>query len=550
MNHDKFTLVLLVASLFQLTFLHGFGLLYFIDRKRSIQTSSQILIFSFIFGFLINYFLFFGFTILFNSFHFYFPLIRVLISLFAAESSLLAFLIFAKKEHLYAKSSVFALMIVGAALLLAQSGIFPVLSLLTSDEPNSYLSWAVSWSKGEFPAMMNQYGQVISMAWSAIYDYIRTTQLEFAVKCLTPIFPFYVFLMLKELHVKTKNPIYLLSIFTVWLLVALTSWQRTAIWVGKADSFLLYAFSLSSLNIDFQVTTFAFIAFCCLLLASESSKKDDATNYLIIGQLCSFTAILTKQAGAILILMYPLAAYFLVVRKFWRPKKTEVATLIGVAIVISILVVLPHHILNELTRKWGINDRHNLGNISSVMNMIGITPIDRIRASYNSLIPFFYWNGLLILFLILGRIGAISGLPWFLIGFGIVIPYSLIWMVFVSYEITNLTLVFPFLGLLVAGGIIRIIESKPRSSHLLRVVNQKALRLETTISQCLLHFKSNYLFGIYLVLLIILNFALPLSKLQHRQDALLLRFRPHLTSMWVSDYFLNVGRITKKPFSW
>lgn len=478
-----------IGSIFQITFLHGFWLLYFFDRKKWIRRSTlQTLIFSFALSLLINYAVFFGLTSLLLSFQpkdVLFPTEiqhimllppdwvdarnYVLYAIFGVEFFGFATVIFLPTQRggitaVDARAATLALVLPLTFFLVAQLGNEPISSLYVSDELGAYRSWTEAWFRGQLPFGINQYGQVVTTAWAAINIAYGKLGIAFFAKSIMPLFSLYIILVLMELGRQTRKPVFWASAFVTWGLLALTLWQRSAILAGKADSVLRYLFSFVSMNTDAPAAFFGFLVFACLLFAHHACGKGNRSKqaaYVTLSVAIAIAAGSTKQAGMWMVAAYPFALYFLdlyrnqgLVKKIGYPLAYFCIILAG---------VFPLYLYNELSIRWGINDRTFLASISGRMNSMGPTPISHITPAYQLIVPYFYSKYIPPLLGLLAFIGCCTGEAWVLISAVIAVSYLFVWMMFVSYEIPNLTLSLPFFGLAMGNGFVYLARRIPYS---------------------------------------------------------------------------------------
>jgi len=297
----------------------------------------------------------------------------------------------------------------------------------------SWDKWATQWYQGIIPLQTEHYPQLWTANLSIPYQFIGTTDVKYFSKYFANLIEFGIVLVVFILGIKKKDMGYFLGVF-------FTSW-------------LMFAFGLQGSGYaDSPVAFWGLLVIACLVLAEDS---EDESKLLLLGALFVSAAALTKQAGLWLVLIYPILIAF---RKSNKSKKPT--TLIIHSIIIMVLLIAPWYIFKEIQICTGIEtseigrvtslvlDRHNfLQIISSAGNLF----IETLKNNYLPKTITF------ILLLVLLAFSYKNKL-WGLICSLIIIPFSIGWIFFFSYESRNLDLIIPLLAIAAGVGLQNLME--------------------------------------------------------------------------------------------
>jgi len=297
----------------------------------------------------------------------------------------------------------------------------------------SWDKWAMQWYQGLFPLQTWHYPQLIPTNYSLTYQFIGTTDVKYFSKYFANLIEFFIILIVFILGLKKKDFGYFLGVF-------FTSW-------------LMYAFgSRGSGYVDSPVAFWGLLAIACLVLAEESK---DEKKLLLLGAIFVSGAALTKQAGLWLVLIYPI---LLVLRKNSTPKKSTALVLQSIAIMV--LLIAPWYIYKEIQIRTGLEtseiqrvtslvlDRQTF---SQIIISAGNLFIETLKNYYLPKTATFILLLILLAFSYKDKFwGRICSL--------IVIPFSLGWVFFFSYENRNLDMIIPLMGIGSGVGLHHLLE--------------------------------------------------------------------------------------------
>jgi hypothetical protein len=193
--------------------------------------------------------------------------------------------------------------------------------------------------------------------------------------------------------------------------------------------------------VDIPVACFSLMAIYTLLSARLLSKKQEINSMLLLGSLATAAAAVTKQTGLYLMAFYPIFAYVWILRGSKSFKSREVFVLLIRHFLLALVLVAPWYVYIE----YRINYVGASSNIQYVINDIyqGQTLPERFFAAVNSIGSYIYFY----LFLILSLIVLDSRFRQVVIL--VILPFSILWAFFLSYEFRNLAVALVLLSMCV-----------------------------------------------------------------------------------------------------
>ena len=294
----------------------------------------------------------------------------------------------------------------------------------TWDAWASWDRWAVRWAENVFPGDTWEYPQLIPITYSVAYKFIGTTAVKFFGKSIMPLFALLIGLMLFDLGKKYKSYGYMLgagfALYTINL------------FLGKY---------LPEGYVDIPVACFSLMAIYTLLSARLLSKKQEINSMLLLGSLATAAAAVTKQTGLYLMAFYPIFAYVWILRGSKSFKSREVFVLLIRHFLLALVLVAPWYVYIE----YRINYVGASSNIQYVINDIyqGQTLPERFFSAVNSIGPYIYFY----LFLVLSLFVLDSRFRQLVIL--VILPFSILWAFFLSYEFRNLAVALVLLSMCV-----------------------------------------------------------------------------------------------------
>ncbi|HSM25044.1 MAG TPA: phospholipid carrier-dependent glycosyltransferase [Anaerolineaceae bacterium] len=349
----------------------------------------------------------------------------------------------------------------------------------TWDAVVSWNRWAVDWASNQLPSRTQDYPQLIPANWAMIYQVAGTSQIQLFPKSIMPLFPLLILLLLFGMGFETKNPAFFLSVEIARLIIKKFSGQFIA-----------------SGYVDFALTFFVLLAFVMLYLAYKADLLKEKLNYTFLSLIFAAGSVVTKQPGFFALVCILLLSILLILRKDLNVIFALYKKQIIIFLLIIGLIFIPWYLYKGVQILTGIESTHLL------------QPVDDTNQTHNNqsllanLIPGLKSLGnylYIVLFIIPSLI--VMEKFWRVIAIFVVLPYVFLWASYASYDLRNLTMMFPFIALLFCLGIIGFF-------NLFLSISQR-VRIEKT---------SLYLiFIIFSMVLISLNFLFTNESLEKRQ---------------------------------
>jgi len=343
----------------------------------------------------------------------------------------------------------------------------------------SWNRWATEWAQNQFPSGVGLYPQLLPANWSLTYVLMNDIHVQFFAKATIPLFLFFILLVFFDLGLNWKS----MGAFMGLILTRLIIKKFTGEFIAEG-----YA--------DIPMTCMAFLSVYALIKAKGQSDPLVQRQGIFLGAVFAGGAAVTKQAGIYLLVFYPLLAYLLVLRS--RPEWTrrEKTRMLLLGLGIALLLCVPWYAYKQVQIAQGL-DTNNVEYVTSGIYH-GASLLERLSHAFQSLDKYVIPLALMIPALFLLE----SAYRWLVIL--LVIPFSLIWAAYFSYDTRNLALIFPVWGL--AAGLCLERLFKIGFDLVLRL---KLEKLKTYVGVALL-----------LVVLIGLGFAYPGAALKEKQTNL------------------------------
>ena len=351
------------------------------------------------------------------------------------------------------------------------------------DAVMSWNPWAVSWATGQIPLHTGRYPQLIPINWSLTYVFMGNTNIQFFAKTLMPLFPLFILVMMFDLGLNEKSAGAFIGVVLARLIL---------------KKFLLDEFSNG--YVDLAISFFAFLTIYTLLKAHKSPDKDYRNQALLLGGIFAAGAAITKQAGVYILAVFPILAFFLLIKPFHRPIPREVWKKFLMVLLIAVIIAAPWYIYKQVVFMGNLDTTETSGNISVASATYGNVPLlTQMLDALRSLDKYFW----MLLFLLPALLLLDSPYRWIVIL--IIFPIALIWSGIASYDHRNLSVIYPLMGLATGMAIQRLVELSLSLGARIKLHQWKILPL---------------LLVVLLIAIGILDYKLPAASLQERQIAL------------------------------
>jgi hypothetical protein len=315
----------------------------------------------------------------------------------------------------------------------------------TWDAVHSWNRWAEVWAHNQIPMDTLQYPQLIPANWAVIYVMTGNTLVQFFAKAIMPLFSLLILLMIFDLGLDAR---------AMGLFIAVT---LTRLMLKKfLGEFITAGY------VDIPVAWFGFLAVYALLKARSDPEPHNRTRAVQLGLIFAAGAAVTKLAGLFIFALYPLLAWLLVSREGFSAREEYAARELpaedrrgtrmqtGAFIAAALLTVLPWYIFKQV-QIWQGADVSNIAWVTGGI-FSGAGLLQRVQSAVLVLDKYAY----VLAFLVPALLVLDKAYRWLVVL--IVLPFTILWALFFSYDTRNLALALPFLGITAGAGIGRTVE--------------------------------------------------------------------------------------------
>jgi len=295
-----------------------------------------------------------------------------------------------------------------------------------------------------------RYPQLIPTNWSISYVLLQNTDVQCFAKAIMPLFSLGVLLLFLDLGVQKKKSLYLAGLVLYGI-------------------FLAYMYNpsfIASGYVDIAVSFFGFLAFHVMHRCHEEKKNRDFRDFKTVWWSVVFAsaAAVTKQSGLFFLAVIVVWAFtgLYKSRKSLTPKK--MAGIILVLLLTINVISVSWYALKEIHIHGG-KDQSDIELVQKAHRYTGYTQrftqaVTKLATLRHPKFQFLFYAGIPVI--LLGLFHKQS--RWTTLF--IVIPYSLIWGFFFSYDNRNLAPVIPFIAFAAAGGMVFLERLLPEEKKL------------------------------------------------------------------------------------
>lgn len=300
-------------------------------------------------------------------------------------------------------------------------------SFTTWDALISWNRWAVDWFYNGFPKRAWHYPQLLPVNWSISYIIMGRSDLHLFNKAVMPLFGIFSLLLLLDLgHRRKDTAFYLAVVMLGYLLCTMIRPLRIAV---------EYA--------DVPAMFFTLLGVYWLLISNEARSKAQLYRNICLAALFCAASALTKQSGLYIAVLFPLFAYFLALQGNTAIDIREKVKMLVIACAGIMLLVGSWYVYKELQIHWGQDSTET----TSIQRLVQSKPIvDSILNAVQTIPSVII--GMLVIFL-LNSLRTPLGLRLFLL---IILPYTLIWVLFFRYDARLASVTFPFIAICIGLG--------------------------------------------------------------------------------------------------
>jgi hypothetical protein len=341
-------------------------------------------------------------------------------------------------QWLFVVNSIYLMVFIiaaGGVLFYIKSFAFPSNSTFVSwDAVVSWDRWAKDLFHNQLPQRAYHYPQLISANWSLTYQFIGEERVKIFIKAFMGLIEVFIPLTIFALGIIKRDIRYFFGTLFTCLLQAKFG-------------------SLSSGYVDSTVAYYALLSIVFLILAQD---REDKIRCILFGTLFAAGAAITKQAGFWIVITY----IFLVFLQHSELIRQKSHHLLEKIIFIDLVTIMPWYIYKQIQIGMGL-DRSEIQYVTTLGSQ-GKTTLQVITASFDHIL--LYLNNpivpaivVLFLLLILLIFSCKDGF-WQKIVAIVIFPYLFIWVFFFSYDIRNLNLIIPLVGLVAGIGMQNIFK--------------------------------------------------------------------------------------------
>ncbi|OQY36081.1 MAG: hypothetical protein B6243_03950 [Anaerolineaceae bacterium 4572_5.2] len=299
------------------------------------------------------------------------------------------------------------------------------------DSVASWNRWALDWFSNTPATITYRYAQLIPTSFSVTYSFMGSSQLQFFAKGFMPIFILYMLLLMLDLGLDYKKSGYFIGLV--------------------ATRYILQRFLgpyIGSGYVDAPLAFFTLLTVYTLLKAKTTSNTKKQLDYVFLGTIFAAGTALTKQNGLLVFTLYPVLAYFIIVKHIESLTTKEKLIKLTKYFLFAFILLLPWYVFNEYRLFMG--EKTNVAILAGNELHKGRAPWERFLRAISGIGIYAY----LYLFVLLTL--PFNTKDFRKIIYAILIPYSLIWGFLFSLETRNMSIALPLLGLatgLGAGGL-------------------------------------------------------------------------------------------------
>jgi len=303
------------------------------------------------------------------------------------------------------------------------------------DPVTGWNRFALDWANNQWPVNTWRYPQLVPANWSVSYVMMQNTDVQCFAKAIMPLFSIAVLLLFLDLALRKKKAVYFLGLAGY----------------GILSGYLYEPSFIVSGYMDIAVSFWAFLSFHTIHSRSRGSAVSLLFPGIWLAVIFASGAAVTKQSG-LFILAVILAWGF---RDLYKSKKVfpkeRITGKVLLLLFTATIIAASWYIVKEVHIARGL-DRSEIAMVQGVHQFNSYT--ERLANAFNQLATHrhpklkpLFWAGILLVFL-----GLFHKKSWTVTLF-IVIPYSLMWGFFFSYDTRNLAFVLPFIAFSAAFGL-------------------------------------------------------------------------------------------------
>ncbi|MFH2102349.1 MAG: hypothetical protein ABIJ39_03210 [Chloroflexota bacterium] len=314
------------------------------------------------------------------------------------------------------------------------------------DAVQNWNPWAILWYRNIIPTSYH-YPQLIPTSFSLTYTFMNNSQIQFFATAYMPLFALFTLLIFLDLGLEYKQASFFIAlVFTRYMM-------------KKFAGYLI-----DDGYVDIAIMFFFFLPIYSLLKANLSSDTNIKLRYLLLGSILSAAAAVTKQSGVFILILYPLLSYWLVLKGIPTLHERDRIKILIKHLIIAGAIAAPWYVYSEILIWQGKNAVELFG---SQLPIYEKTILRRILDAFTIIEKY----NLLIMISVISIPLLSKFYRWLVLA--IVLPYLLLWSIFLSYDARNLTPVIPILSLCAGVGFEQILFKLEKSIRVIRLSRMK-----------------------------------------------------------------------------
>lgn len=303
------------------------------------------------------------------------------------------------------------------------------------DPVTGWNRFAMDWANNQLPGNTWRYPQLIPTNWSISYVMMQNTEVQCFAKAIMPLFSITVLLLFLDLALGKKKAVYLLGL----------------VGYGILSGYLYEPSFIVSGYIDIAVSFWAFLSFHAIHSRSRGFAGSLQFSAIWLAVIFASTAAVTKQSGLFILLVILVWGFWNLYKSKKVFSKERITSKVLLLLFTVIIIAASWYIVKEVHIARGL-DRSEIAMVQRVHKSNSYT--ERLANAFNQLATHRH-----------PKLKPLISAGIFLVFFGlfhkkslsvtlfIVIPYSLMWGFFFSYDTRNLAFALPFIAFSAAFGL-------------------------------------------------------------------------------------------------
>ncbi len=295
--------------------------------------------------------------------------------------------------------------------------------------------FALDWANNQWPTHTWRYPQLVPANWSISYVMMQNTEVQCFASAIMPLFSLAVLLLFLDLALGKKKAVYLLGLVSYGILL----------------SYLYEPSFIVSGYMDIAVSFWAFLSFHAIHGQSRDLAGSLRFPALWLAIIFASSAAVTKQSGLFILAVVLVWGLGNLCKKRKASFHERITGKVLLLLLTVIIIAASWYIVKEIHIARGL-DRSEIAMVQGVHRYSSYP--ERLANAFNQLATLRHpkLKPLAAAGILLVLLGLFHKKSWTVTLF-IVIPYSLMWGLFFSYDTRNLAFVLPFIAFSASFGL-------------------------------------------------------------------------------------------------